>query len=101
MFKKLMMWHVGDKMQAMMTKFKNWCGMPNVMGAIDDIHIAITKAFDVFAKNYYYHKIEGYSIVAQAMVDNQMFFTNVYVGLLGSVNENQFLRKSWLYRHTL
>jgi len=63
-FKKLMMWPVSDKMQVVMTKLKNWCGMPSVVGVIDDIHIAITKPFDVFAKDYYYHKIGGYSIVA-------------------------------------
>jgi hypothetical protein len=45
--------------------------MPNVVGAIDGTHIAIIKPSDVFAKDYYYHKIGSYSIVAQAMVDNQ------------------------------
>ncbi len=53
-----------------MTKFKNCYGMPSVVGVIDGTHIAITKPFDVFAKDYYYHKIRGYSIVAQAMVDS-------------------------------
>ncbi len=68
-FKRLKIWPMGDKMQVVMTKFKNWCGMPSVVGAIDDIQIAITKPSGAFAKDYYYH-IKGYSIVAQAMVDN-------------------------------
>jgi hypothetical protein len=45
--------------------------MLSVMGANDDIHIAITKPFGAFVEDYYYHKIGGYSIVAQAMDDNQ------------------------------
>jgi hypothetical protein len=61
--------------------------MPIIMGAIDDIHIAITKPSNAFVKDYYYHKTKGYNIVAQAVVDRQKRFTNVYVGLLGSVND--------------
>jgi hypothetical protein len=38
--------------------------MPNVMGAINNIRIAITKPYCAFDKNYFYHKIEGYNIVA-------------------------------------
>jgi hypothetical protein len=71
------------------------------VGAIDNIHIATTKPYDVFAKNYYYHKTGSYSIVAQAMVDSQKNFINVYVGLLGSVNDIQVLKKPWLYIHSL
>jgi hypothetical protein len=82
------MWPVGDKMQVVMTKLKNWCGMLSVVGIIDDIHIAITKPFDVFAKVYYYHKTKVYSIVAQAMVDNQKRFSNVYVGSPNSGNDS-------------
>ncbi len=29
-FKKLMMWPMGDNMQVVMIEFKNWCGMPNL-----------------------------------------------------------------------
>ncbi len=29
-FKKLMMWPMGDNMQVVMIQFKNWCGMPNL-----------------------------------------------------------------------
>jgi hypothetical protein len=44
--------------------------MLNVTSAIDDIHIVISKPFGAFVEDYYYHKIGGYSIVAQAMNDN-------------------------------
>ncbi len=89
-FKRLKIWLVGDKMQVVMTKFKNWCGMLSVVGAIDGTHIAITKHFGAFAENYYY-QIKGYSIVARTVVDSQKTFTDVYVGLLNSMNDNQVL----------
>lgn len=40
------------------------------MGAIDGIHINITKLVIGFSKDYYYHKNGGYNIVAHAIVDN-------------------------------
>jgi len=30
---------MSDKMQVILFDFKNWCGMPNMMGAIDGTHI--------------------------------------------------------------
>jgi hypothetical protein len=53
-FKRLKIWPMGDKMQFVMTKFKNWFGMLSVVGAIDDTHIAITKHSGAFAEDYYY-----------------------------------------------
>jgi hypothetical protein len=39
-FKKLIMWLASEKMQVMMD-FKNWGGMPSVMGVLNNIHIVI------------------------------------------------------------
>jgi len=58
-FKKLITWPMGDKMQSI----KNLCGMPSVMGAIDGTHICIAKPIGVFLKDYYYHKTEGYNML--------------------------------------
>jgi hypothetical protein len=33
-------------------------------------HIAITKPFNVIAKDFYYHKIVNYNIVTQVVVNN-------------------------------
>jgi hypothetical protein len=35
-FKNLIIWPIGDKMQSIMMGFKNLCGVPNVMGAINE-----------------------------------------------------------------
>jgi hypothetical protein len=36
----LILWHMG-KIQIMMFDLKNWCELPNVMGAINGTHISI------------------------------------------------------------
>ncbi len=69
-FKKLITWPMGDKMQSITMGFKNLCGMPSVMGAIDGTYICIAKPIGVFLEDYYYHKTEGYNIVAHDVVDN-------------------------------
>jgi hypothetical protein len=97
-FRKLIIWPVGDKMQAILFDFKNWCGMPSMMGAIDGTHILIAKPFGVYFKNYFFHKTWGYSVVAQVVVNNQKRFMDVCVGLFGSVNDFGVLRKSILYQ---
>lgn len=48
----------------MMMDFKTQCGMSNVMGAINNTDIAITKPSCAFTEDYFYHKIEGYNIIA-------------------------------------
>ncbi len=72
-------------MQVVMLDFKNWCGMPNVIGVIHGIHICIAKPTSNFSKHYYYHKTKGYNIMAHVVVDNQKRFMDVFVG--GSVND--------------
>lgn len=88
-------------MQVVMLDFKNWCGMPSVVGVIHGIHICIAKPTSNFSKHYYYHKTKGYNIVAQVVVDNQKRFMDVFVGLLGNVNDFHVLRKSRLYQCAL
>ena len=40
-------------------------------------------------------------MVAQAVVDSKKLFTNVYVGLPGSVNDQQVLQRSGLWQEVL
>jgi hypothetical protein len=60
-------------------------------GTINNTHISISKPKFAFVKDYYYHKMGGYSIVAQAIVDVRRRFINIYVGLLGNINNFQVL----------
>jgi hypothetical protein len=63
-----------------------------VQGAIDGTHVFIAKPLTPFAKDYYYHKIGGHNFVAQANVDSKKKFIDLFVGLLGSVNDSRVLR---------
>jgi len=58
-----------DKVELIMTKFRNCCGMPLVHGVINDTHIYIAKLKSPFQEDYYHFKTSGYSMVAQMMVD--------------------------------
>jgi hypothetical protein len=59
---------------------------------IDGIHFSIVKPTS-YVENYYYHKTYGYSIVAQMIINGNKKFTNVFVNLLGSVNDSRVLHK--------
>ncbi len=69
-----------------------------MQGAIDGTHVHITKPRTWFAENYYYFKTRGYSIMAQAIMDIKKKFMDVYVGPLGSINDNLVLQKFNLYK---
>jgi len=69
MLKKFIIWPMGARIQSVMIGFRSLCDMPNVMGAIEGTRICITKLVD-FLEDYYYHKIGGYDMVAQAVVSN-------------------------------
>ncbi len=51
-------------MQEVMAGFKNWYDLPIVQGAINGIHITISKPSSPFPKDYYYHKMGSYNIIA-------------------------------------
>jgi len=68
-----------------MNEFRAWCGLLNVHGAINGMHISIVKSSSR-PKNYYYHKISGYNVMAQVVVDCKKMFINFFVNLLRSVN---------------
>jgi hypothetical protein len=58
-FKKLLSWPNGVEIQVFMEDFKQFCGLPNVQGAIDGTHIIIFKPLTPFSKDYVYHKTKG------------------------------------------
>jgi hypothetical protein len=85
-YKGLISWLQGLAMILLMKEFIKLCGLLNVQGVIDETHISIVKLQGGFVKDYYNHKRGGYGIVAQAMVDYNKKFINLFVGLLGNVN---------------
>jgi len=64
MFKSLITWPAGPKMEYVMLEFKKLCGLPSVHGTIDTTHISISKPKLDFVKDYYFQKTRGYLVVA-------------------------------------
>jgi len=97
-FKKMISWPIGERMQNVMAILKACCGLPSMQGAIDGCHFKIVKPTSAFVVDYFYHKTRGCSIIAQAMVDNRKQFNiHLVVRMLGSVNDVKVLWKSTLY----
>ncbi len=53
-----------------MKNSKNWCILPNVQYTIDHTHThTVIRKPIAYVEDYYYHKIDGYNRVPQAIVD--------------------------------
>ena len=96
-FRSQILWPEGDQLLQVMSDFKAWCHMPRVVGAIDCTHIHIMKSRILYLEDYYYYKTNGYSIIAQAIVDSKKRFIDLFVGMPGSTNDSHTLRQSGLY----
>jgi hypothetical protein len=70
-------------MLVLMEEFMKLCGLSSVQGAINDTHLFILKPQRAFVEDYYYHKIGGYNIMAQCVVDYNKKIIDVFVGLPG------------------
>jgi hypothetical protein len=60
--------------------------------------VHISKPKISFAKEYNYLKTSRYSIMAQVVVNSKKKFVDVYIGLLGFVNDSRVLQKNSLHR---
>ncbi len=49
-FRKLISWLIGAKMQVVMHDFKRFCCLPNIQGAINGTHIAILKTLTLILR---------------------------------------------------
>jgi hypothetical protein len=61
----------------------------------------IFKPFKPFANDYYYYKSGGYNVIAQAMVDCNKQFIDLFLGLYGSMNDSWVLQKYSFYNKTM
>lgn len=96
-FKDEIRWPNSARALQNMEAFKDYCGLPGIIGTIDGTHFSISKPSH-FPEDYYYFKSNGYSIVCQAVVDHEKRFLDLFVGLPGSVNDSRVLRRSGLFR---
>jgi hypothetical protein len=70
---------------------------PKHLGGHDGTHFSTSKPNGTLCEDYFYHKTIRYSGVFQAIVDDQKQFTNIFMGLPGSVNEFRVVRRSTIY----
>jgi hypothetical protein len=68
-----------------------------MQGVINGTYVCMSKPKISFAKKYNYFKTSRYSIV---VVNSKNFFVDVYIGLLGFVNDSCVLQKNSLYSQT-
>ena len=93
--KKQICWPVGGKIDEVVAGFEAMKGVKGVIGAIDGSHIPI-KAPKMHANSYINRKMFK-SIILQAVCDDQMKFTDVFVGWPGSVHDSRVLKYSDLF----
>ena len=80
-FKSKIQWPNREQVLMNMTEFKEYCDLPGVVGAINGTHFNISKPA-YFAKDVFYFKTNGYSLVCQAVVNKCKEFLDMFVGLL-------------------
>ena len=89
-------WPSGNKLIETEAAFRNLCGLPGVLGAIDGTHVSISKPC-FGPTNYFYFKSGGYTLNCQAVVDSNKRFLDLFLGMPGSTNDSRMLRRSCLY----
>ena len=84
-----------NRLMAVIQKFEQQQGIPQVGGAIDGTHIPIKAPSD--HPDEYYNRKSFHSVILQAVVDSFMYFTDICVGWPGRVHDARVLSKSALY----
>jgi len=67
-FRKLIIWPFGNKMDTIMQGFKTFCGLPNIQWGT---HFSISKPIGPYCEDYFNHKIGGYNVVCQVVFDDK------------------------------
>jgi hypothetical protein len=89
----------GDRLRQIVDGFERRWGFPQVVGAIDGTHIPIIKPDD--SPSDYFNRKGFYSIIMQAVVDNNGLFLDAYIGWPGKVHDARVLVNSTLYKKAI
>jgi len=73
--------------------FKNLHGIPQCCSVIDCSHVRFDLPTNTKSSNWYDHD-QNYSTPIQVIVDHESQFTNVCIGILGSIHDSQILLMS-------
>lgn len=92
-------WSAAEDRKAISTALKKCGGLEGVVGMLDGTYINIS-APERDAEVYIHRKC-GYGITLQAVCDNNLCFTNCFVGYPSSVNDSRIFRNSHFYKNVL
>ena len=85
-----------DILRQIIEGFENRWGFPQVVRAIHGTHIPVSKPND--SPSNYYNRKGFYSIIMQAVVDNNGLFLDSYIGWPGKVHDSRVLINSTFYK---
>lgn len=91
------LWPTPKEQQEMKDMYMDLTKFPSVVGMIDGTHISIKKP-SIRGIDYYNPK-DYYSIVLQAVVREDLRFTNIFAGFPGKVHDARVLRQSPLFQN--
>ena len=83
-----------NEYQEKMNAFEEIAGFPQVVGAVDDTHIALKGPTN--DREDYFNRKQFYSVVGQAVADADGKFLDVSVGYPGSMHDSRIFRYSML-----
>ena len=89
---RLIKWPDGDKLDTVRQRFHDIAGVPDVVGAIDCTHIGVYPPAETATD--YLDRTRRHSIIAQAVVNADGMFQDIYVGWPGSVHDQRVFRNS-------
>ncbi|XP_055999976.1 putative nuclease HARBI1 [Ostrea edulis] len=93
----IILWPTPQEQQEMKDMYMELKHFPGVVGMIDGTHISIKKP-SIRGIDYYNRK-DYYSIVLQAVVREDLRFTNIFAGFPGKVHDARVLRQSPLFQN--
>jgi hypothetical protein len=73
-------WLSGQQLLECQLHFRDLYGMPGLVGAIDGMHVVISKP-QCGSEDYYYFKSGGYSLNCQVVVDSSSIYTSACQGV--------------------
>ena len=96
LLQKFVVWSSAEECHEIADIYYESKGFPGVIGMLDGSHIPIEKP-PVRGVDYYNRK-DFYSVVLQAVVREDMRFTDIFCGYPGKVHDARVLRKSPLFQ---
>ncbi|KAK3907159.1 Putative nuclease [Frankliniella fusca] len=92
-------WPSPEERQVIKDNFYHIGGYPGVVGCIDGMHSFVTAPLDEAPA--YTNRHHSYSILSQAVVDDQLLVRDLYVGEPGSLHDSRMFRRSPLSSNLL